>query len=100
MKAFSALLICPIALTFVLIFTSSAATAQTVDTYLVSELNSRNVHVFSATINQLLTTIQAGTSPAAPIITLDGRFAYVPNVNSNYLSVYEGPNPSLTSDLQ
>lgn len=89
MKAFSTLLIHPAALTFVLVFTLSAASAQTVEAYLVSDFDSGNVQVFSAATNQLLASIQAGASPASAVVSPDGRFAYVPNVNSNYLSVLD-----------
>jgi hypothetical protein len=89
MKAFSTLLIHLAALTFVLVFTLSAASAQTVDAYLVSDFDSGNVQVFSAATNQLLASIQAGASPASPVVSPDGHLAYVPNVNSNYLSVLD-----------
>src|ERR1044071_10074304 len=89
MKAFSTLFFYPVALTFALVFTLSSASAQTVDVYFVSDFDSGNVKVFNIASNQLLATIQAGTSPASPVASADGRLAYVPNQNSNYLSVLD-----------
>src|ERR1044071_6474722 len=89
MKAFSTLFFYPVALTFALVFTLSSASAQTVDVYFVSDFDSGNVKVFNIASNQLLATIQAGTSPASPVVSADGRLAYVPNQNSNYLSVLD-----------
>jgi WD40 repeat protein len=89
MKALSTLLIRPAALALAIMFTLNAASAQTVNSYLVSDFDSGNVQVFSAATNQLLASIQAGASPASAVVSPDGRFAYVPNVNSNYLSVLD-----------
>jgi WD40 repeat protein len=90
MKALFSLLVRLVVLALIIImFTFNAASAQTVDAYLVSDFDSGNVKIFSIAANQLLASIQAGASPASPVVSPDGRFAYVPNVNSNYLSVLD-----------
>lgn len=76
-------------LSFMLVLISPTTRAQTVDAYLVSDFDSGNVQVFSVATNQLLSTIQAGVSPGTPALSADGRLAYVPNINSTYLSVLD-----------
>lgn len=67
----------------------ASAESQTVDSYLVSDFDSGTVQIFSVATNQLLKTIQAGSSPNSALVSPDGRLAYVPNLNSNYLSVLD-----------
>lgn len=67
----------------------TSAASQTVDSYLVSDFDSGTVQIFSVTTNQLLETIQAGSSPNSALVSPDGRLAYVQNLNSNYLSVLD-----------
>jgi WD40 repeat protein len=68
---------------------SAIACGQTVDTYLVSDFDSGHVQIFSVANNQLLATIQTGASPHDALVAAGGRLAFVPNGNSNYLSLLD-----------
>lgn len=76
-------------LLFLFLLVTSVANSQTVDSYLVSDFDAGTVQIFSVATNQLLKTIQAGSSPNSALVSPDGRLAYVPNLNSNYLSVLD-----------
>jgi WD40 repeat protein len=76
-------------LLFAFFFVTPLANSQTVDAYLVSDFDVGNVQIFSFATNQLLKTIQTGPSPQSALISPDGRRAYVPNLNSTYLSVLD-----------
>lgn len=74
--------------------------AQTVDAYITGDFNAGTVQVFSEGTNQLFESIQVGSSPGRALISPDGHLAYVPNLNSGYMSVIDLTIGAETKRLQ
>ena len=67
----------------------SLASAQS-EQYMVSDFSAASVSVFDPNnSNSLTTLLHTGSGAAAVAVSPDGRFAYVANTNSNYLSIMD-----------
>lgn len=82
-------LICKGVFAFILSFIATAARAQTVDAYFVTDLVDSAIRVYSVANNQLLITLRSGGSPGQVAVSANNRLAFVTNANSNFASVFD-----------